>query len=110
MWEIVKKNLDKHWEIIIIFRNVYRLVWNSLISNQRSDIQFNFYSVYSNGKSVTLDIIKNHPNIKWDYFALSSNPTITFEFVRKHQDECWNMYSLSIILEKEHTKNKVEKL
>ena len=45
--------------------------------------------------AITLDDIENHPEIKWDYYALSNNPNITWEYVEENLDEDWDYHSLS---------------
>jgi uncharacterized protein with HEPN domain len=61
-WDIVRNNLDKSW------------VFEQLTLNP----------------VITPVIIKNNPNILWDYQYFSKNPNITWNIVKDNLDKNWN--------------------
>ena len=60
------------------------------IGNQQLDHTFLSKSSY-----ITLDIVKENPDIPWNYITMSENPNITINIIRDNPDMKWDHYWLS---------------
>ena len=53
------------------------------------------YCYLSLNRNVTIDIVKNNPQIEWNYYFLSENPNITWEIVQNNPQIPWDYGTLS---------------
>ena len=101
---------DAYWNMILLaYEKKENLDWvyisnNSNISFEKflncTDEKINkkiyWKNVHSN-LSLTLDIIRKHSYIKWNYYeGLSYNENITQEFIINNIEQKWNIFALSM--------------
>lgn len=44
---------------------------------------------YHHSKYISITDIENNLDLRWDFYAMYSNPTLTIEFVERHRNENW---------------------
>jgi hypothetical protein len=88
--EYIIENLNKNIEIPDFYQQ--QIIYNPFES---------FYGIISRNEqsSLTFEIIENYPDIKWDYFILTSNINIPIDFIKKNLDKNFNWYHLSLTVD-----------
>ena len=82
------KNLDKYiqskweehyWNFLMKFEDKLSYSWNGISQNP----------------NITMEMIENSPDKKWDWYEVSSNPNLTMEMIENNLDKNWNWYWIS---------------
>lgn len=92
-WETIIQNKDKKWNYnnLLIYNKNINL---DIILNNLNLFKDHIHNISLN-KSINWKDINNHPEIKWNYYDLSSNPNITIENVINNLDKNWSFNKLS---------------
>ena len=71
---------------------------NILITHNHSDhiasLPFHLYNT-TNNNNITIEIIEQYPDKRWNWDSISCNPNITMEFINKYPDKPWDWYNIS---------------
>jgi hypothetical protein len=93
--QFIIQNKDKYWNWSILFHRSdmdKEFVFINLVEHM-SDTSWGIISDY-----IKFDYIISHPEIKWNYYKLSSYPTISSEYILQNSELGWDWHALSINL------------
>lgn len=114
-WQDVIDNQDKNWDTWWLYAKkgftpeIFDLLTlprytNSILCSpditwdfvkRFDDLDESSYSILSQRKCITIDIIRANPDLPWDYDNFSDNPTITPKIVEDNPDIPWNFENLT---------------
>lgn len=108
-WKIISENPQYPWKPIFVSRNpnitfdiiinnpTYNWCWENVFHNNNltwenikyimsilPEISSNSMSSISLNANITCDIVRNNPDIKWDWYYLGLNPNINIDFVKEN--------------------------
>jgi hypothetical protein len=89
---IANMDLQKH------FDNQVKNKWFEWAKNAKKSLHYRDEQLISKNPNLTIEIIRNNPNVHWDWEEISKNPAITMDDVENNLDlpwECWEGLSLN---------------
>lgn len=86
-----EKILNKNWFLENFCRNPNMTI--EIIRNNPL-IRWEFYHL-SNNPMLTWEIIQQNPDIPWDWNSLTSHPCITWEIIQQNRNKNWNIINFS---------------
>ena len=70
---------------------------------RETDIVWNWIYISEN-PNITMNHIRENPNLPWAWHFINYNPNLTMDFIREHPDKPWNWYWISINLSSNYFK------
>jgi hypothetical protein len=86
--DMVLKNLDQKWELGALSDNLS--ITFEMIMEHKDIINWDWYFVSMN-RNVTLQTIKDHPELPWDLHGLSRNKNIPFRYIEERMTEGFHL-------------------
>ena len=108
-FNMYKHNPDFPWSKIYLVQNP-NITWENVMESDLNE----YAAGFSHNPNITIEIINNHPDISWDwsaisrtiqldetllrenkpwdYYWLSSNPSLTWKMVDNQKEKPWDLY------------------
>jgi hypothetical protein len=64
------------------------------VLRSHTDIKWDWHEVSENS-GITMDDVKNNPDLPWQYWGLTRNPNVTLDMINSEPDRDWNWYRVS---------------
>ncbi len=87
-WEFILQHPEYKWTYKRLCRN-NGLSWDIIVNNLDK-----FGNYISKNPNITLDIVRNNPQLNWNFYKMSYNSSITLELVEEFINEDWDFWVL----------------
>ena len=92
--EFIKDIIPQHISKTFIEREKYKISWIKFIERMKKLNKINYDGLSINNK-ISIDYLKKHINLPWDYWRLSLNPSLNMDFIERHLDLPWDWEDIS---------------